>query len=436
MGGIVNYIVLISLEKKNISYTSILKRFMTYNILQLKTLIYINNNLLLIIKNFYKEIQPFFSIYTYMIEIDLVLLIPSYTFIIECFFSDIIFIWYNIYRFFKTQHINLTILTTPFLIHYLYKAQTTLVHILIWYKSFRTILIAMINVIIIFIILIDYYYINIIKQVGLWIVVGLLFFWLISGFNFFIKRYRYGKFTSAILRFWKRTNAVFWLIEGFLFSLFFYYYINSSQEPLYFYDSSSLNHDYLSSLPNMFWTSIVLIILIWYSYFILLQLAQYTVKQHILNLTVITLGLIYIFLLESYQFYYVISLFYENIWGFDFDTNIWTLEIEIPRLRVKHQYLLLALMAKYWHFIFIFLSWLFFIFKSYEQRHVNYIQLSWSVQNLLILFGLNILFIIQWIKWLVRRYYDIVYYWFFTDTNMFSIEIWLTECNNLISTFL
>ena len=305
----------------------------------------------------------------------------------------------------------------------------------IWYKSFKTLLLAILMTSLLGLLLVNFFYINILKQLAIWAIIGLLFFWLISGFNFFLKRYRYGKFTSAILRFWKRTNAIFWIVEGFLFSLFFYYYLNSSQEPIYFYDTSSLNQDYLFALPNMYFNYLLLVGLIWYSYYILLKLPQFIFRQYLLHLTVITLLFIYIFLLESYQLYYVLNLFYELTWVFDNESNVWVLETESPRLRAKQQYLILALIAKYWHFLFIFLGWLFFIFKSFEQKRVHYALFSWNIQNLIILFILNILFVAQWGKWLFRRFYDNIYYWFFTDSNMFSLNYITNELSLLIQNF-
>ena len=305
----------------------------------------------------------------------------------------------------------------------------------VWYKSFKTLLLTVIITSILGLLLINFFYINLLKQLAIWAIIGLLFFWLMSGFNFFLKRYRYGKFTSAILRFWKRTNAIFWIVEGFLFSLFFYYYLNSSQEPLYFYDTSSLNQDYLVSLPNVYFNYLLLVALIWYSYYILLKLPQFVFKQYLLHLTLVTLLFIYIFLIESYQVYYVLTMFYESTWLFDGESNVWVLESESPRLRAKQQYLVLALIAKYWHFLFIFLSWLFFIFKSFEQKRVHYALFTSNIQNLIILFILNILFIAQWFKWLFRRFYDNVYYWFFTDSNMFSINFIFNEFVLLLKNF-
>lgn len=281
-------------------------------------------------------------------------------------------------------------------------------------KSF--VLPLVISLVLIFI-LISYFTIDTLTHGGVWIVVGFLFFWLMSGFNFFLKRYRFGKFTSAIQRFWKRTNSYFWLIEGFLFGLFFYYYLNSSQEPLYMFDESNLNQNHLSSLPSVYLSFILLIFMIFYSYYILINLNSFTFKQKLTHLTLVTVGLLFIFLIESYQFYYIITLFYENVWFFDAEHATWDLTFENPRIRVKQQYLILALIAKYWHFLFIFFSWIFLILKVYEQKKIYYPLFGLNLQNFIILFCLNILFTVNWVKWIIRRYYDVTYYWFFIDIN-------------------
>lgn len=104
------------------------------------------------------------------------------------------------------------------------------------------------------------------------------------------------------------------MIEGFLFCLFFYYYINSSQEVYYFFDESNLNQNFLTSLISFYSTSIVLIFLIMYSIYLMLNLANLTYKQQIMHIKIITILMVYIFLLECYQFYYVITLFSELTW--------------------------------------------------------------------------------------------------------------------------
>lgn len=337
--------------------------------------------------------------------------------------------WYNYIFYYKknfTGHAKKFLPSITDLKYYLYHS----------YLLIKNIIIPIIVSLLFILLLIDYFSVNFLKQIAVWIVVGLLFFWLMSGFNFFLKRYRFGKFTSAIQRFWKRTNAYFWLIEGFLFILFFYYYLNSSQEVLYMFDESNLNQTFLLPITAFYLNLILLIILIIYSYYVLHNLVNYSYKQLLIHLTVITLTIIYIFLAECYQFYYVLTFFFENTLSLDEDHNSWVLTVDNPKIRLKQQYFLLALIAKYWHFLFIFFSWLFLVIKSYEQKRIYYNLFSLNIQNLLLLLLLNTLFITNWLKWLVRRFYDVSYYWFFTDYNNWSVHYQLSELYLIIGNLL
>ena len=51
---------------------------------------------------------------------------------------------------------------------------------------------------------------------------GFFTYLLISGFVFFLKKYKYGKYTTAMHRYWRRTFSIFWLLEGYLFLVFLY----------------------------------------------------------------------------------------------------------------------------------------------------------------------------------------------------------------------
>lgn len=189
------------------------------------------------------------------------------------------------------------------------------------------------------------------------------------------------------------------------------------------YDESNLNQLFLPNLVTFFFTIIIIIIIIFYSYYLILNIPTMSSKQQILHLVINSVLMIYIFLLESYQFYYLISTFFEITWDYSEDFKLWVLEQENPKIRVKTQYLTLALIAKYWHFIFIFFTWLFLLYKSYERKKIYYPIFGFVIQNCIILLLLNMLFCVQWTKWIFRRYYDTVYYWFFTDSNnLYSIE--------------
>jgi hypothetical protein len=72
-------------------------------------------------------------------------------------------------------------------------------------------------------------------------------YWLISGFVFFIKKYQFGKYTSVVQRFWRRTYILFWLIEITTFSVFLFLTINASQESFYMFDQISIFKTHLYS---------------------------------------------------------------------------------------------------------------------------------------------------------------------------------------------
>lgn len=302
----------------------------------------------------------------------------------------------------------------------------------VFYLFIRTFFIALLTMLSLVIYMFYFFKLNFFKQLAIWFILGFFFFWIMSGFNFFLKRYRFGKFTSAIQRFWKRTNMCFWLIEGFLFLIFFYYYLNSSQEPLYMYDTSSLNNDFLFNLITYYINIIFLVLSILFLYYLLLNLNSTVYTQQLIMLIPVSIIIFYIFFIESYQFYYVLTLFKEVTWTYSSEEQLWVLENESGRLRLKHQYTLLCLVAKYWHFLFIFISWVFFLMKSFEIQSITYTLLAVNMQNLIILICLNLLFLLNWVKWLIRRYLDAVYFWFFINTNLKFTHYFLQEILNLI----
>lgn len=315
-------------------------------------------------------------------------------------------------------------------------------HTIVFYNFFKTTIIALSLSILYFIYTVFFFKIQFLKQLAVWFVIGMLYFWLMSGFNFFVKRYQYGKFTSQIQRFWKRTNTCFWLIEGFLLLLFFYYFLNSSQEPLYMYDYSAINQEFLVSLQVIFVNIVLLSVVIYFMYFTLLRINSNSWTQLNVYLLVISVFVFFSFFLETYQFYYVISSFNERLWVFNEEENLWMIDIENPILRTKHQYLFVCLIAKYWHFLFIFLSWVFFLIKSFERRKVTYVLFGANLQNMVLLYVLNFACYIQWFKWLYRRFFDLPYTWFFTNIDnkfffrlFFEIKLLILNLFNLNESF-
>jgi hypothetical protein len=299
------------------------------------------------------------------------------------------------------------------------------------FKSIIYILIPIVVTLLYFYLSLFYIEIEATKQITLWFIVSILFYFLISTFNNFLIKYKYSKFTSAIQRFWRRTGIIFWLIEGFLFILFFYYFLNSSQEPLYMFDYSSLNQELLIQLKVSYKNLILISLSIYFSFILILNNNFLNYYQNFILLIIISINIFYMLYIETYQFVYIISIFSEKQWIFDEDDNFWVLEFEQNNLRVKQHYFILCLIAKYWHFIFIFISWFFFLLKSLENNKINYNLLGYNVQNLIILYFLNLFCLVQWFKILFKKFLEVVYYWFFIefDEKFFTVisqEILLT----------
>lgn len=78
------------------------------------------------------------------------------------------------------------------------------------------------------------------------------------------------------------------------------------------YDEANLNQLLTFSLTTTFYSYTLLVFLIFYSFYILLNLVNFNTRQLTVHLGLTTVVLLYIYLLESYQFYYVITSFYEN----------------------------------------------------------------------------------------------------------------------------
>ena len=254
-----------------------------------------------------------------------------------------------------------------------------------------------------------YIQIDLTKQIALWYFFGISYYLLISTFNSFLIKYKYGKFTSAIQRFWKRTGIVFWLIESFLFLLFFCYFLNSSQEPLYMFDYSNLNQELLIQVKTTYKNLIVLSIAIYISFILMFNLNYLQFSQNIILLLIILLIIFYSLCIESYQFVYIISLFGDKVWLFEDISQSWSLEIEQNSSRVKQQYFAYCLIAKYWHFIFMFISWFFFFIKTLEIKKLSYTMLGYNTQNLLIIYILNLMCLIQWLKFCYKKFLEITY---------------------------
>lgn len=287
--------------------------------------------------------------------------------------------------------------------------------------------VVIVSAIIIFFGLYTSLYLNSLKQVGFWFICTNLFLWLFSTFNFFIKRNRFGKFTGAVQRFWKRANASFWIIELCLFVLGFYYFLNASQEPLFMYDTAALQLQHFINPTSSYWSLFLLGLVVYVGHILLLYTTRITYRQQAVALLLI-IGLVVTLLsVESYQFYYLISSTLETKLVFDSDAGVWTLDWESERLRTKYYYFNFCLILKYWHFVFMSLSWVFFVVKSFELKRIRYAILGFNIQNTLIVYFLSLAYQVYWLKWSAIKYLDKIFYYFSADLDSFSFSDFINE---------
>lgn len=253
------------------------------------------------------------------------------------------------------------------------------------------------------------------KITFIWGVVAMIAYWLLSGFVFFIKKYQFSKFTSAIQRFWRRSYILFWLIEFSLFSVFFYLTLNANNESWYMYDQLQVFKtgffSWRSFLPRIY----PLIGLMVVGYILLISLKWNLFSKHLMWLGLLTLILLYVVWCEFYQFFHVVNFYGNFNWMFDGDEKIWSLELENRKTRTINHYIMLMIMLKFWHIVFIFIIWVFFLLRCFEVGRVRYPLFSANIQNFLILYLFAWVTMFPWIKFILRKYLDMPYYWFYIN---------------------
>ena len=252
-------------------------------------------------------------------------------------------------------------------------------------------------------------------------------YWLLSGFVFFFKKYQFGKYTSVIQRFWKRSYILFWLIEGGTFGVFLFFTINASQESFYMFDQISIFKTHLYSWKLFFLKLFPTVILIILLFLIIISIKYNIYSKYSLFLFFITFFMFNIVWLEFYQFYHVIN-FYSNInWTYDLDEHFWILEQEPRRTRIVNHYVMILFILKFWHILFIFGFWIFFVLRCHETKRIRYSLLSANYQNIIILYIFVWVFMYPWFKFFFKNIIDSPYYWFYINNRRLFFRIVTTD---------
>lgn len=265
------------------------------------------------------------------------------------------------------------------------------------------------------------------KLVFEFFVLIMFFYWFMSGFTFFIKKYLYAKYTSSIQRFWRRSFMLFWLIETFVFLVFLYLTLNANQEPVYMYDYIQIYKTHLFSWRFFFLKIMPVALILFFGYFLLLNLKWSIFSKNRALVVLITLLIVYIFWLEFYQVFHLLQFYGNLVWVYDLDEHFWNLEVEMRRTRICNHYVMICFLAKFFHIIFILIFWIFFVLRIGELNRVRYPLLSANLQNFLFLYMMSWLFMYPWLKFYLRRYMDYSYYWFFIQTHKIGLKIFFND---------
>jgi hypothetical protein len=245
----------------------------------------------------------------------------------------------------------------------------------------------------------------------------MFFYWLVSGFVFFIKKYKFSKFTSVIQRFWRRAYILFWLLESCLLLVFLYLTLNASQESVYSLDQIAVFKAHTSSVKVFLPKMMVSIILIVLGYLLLLNLKWNFFRKQIIFVFLISVILIFNLLQESYQMFHALNFYSNLFWTYSVEDKLWSLEFDARRTRLVNHYTIILLILKYWHVVFIYFFWVFTALRSNESSSINYPIYSANFQNFVILFIMSFVSLYPQLKSLVAPFLTEPYFWFFLNPN-------------------
>lgn len=265
------------------------------------------------------------------------------------------------------------------------------------------------------------------KIVAFWIIFGMVAYWLLSGFVFFVKKYQFSKYTTAIQRFWRRSYILFWLIEFSLFMVYVYLTLNANQESFYMFDQIQVFKTHLFSWRSFLLKFFPLTVLLILGYFLLLSLKWNVLSKNSLLVTIITLIIVNVVWVEFYQFFHVVNYYGNFNWVYEADEKMWSLELEPRKTRTVNHYVMLLLILKFWHIVLIVAFWVFFILRGLEIGRLRYPLLSANLQNFLILYLFAWVNMFPWLKFVLRRYIDMPYYWFYVNNRELGYRVFFND---------
>lgn len=253
------------------------------------------------------------------------------------------------------------------------------------------------------------------KVIFQWFVIFMLLYLLVSGFVFFVKKYQFSKYTSVVQRFWKRSFIIFWVLELFLLSIFLFLTLNASQEYVHTLDNSQIYKKHLLSLRLFLIKSVPAALMIVLTYYTMLNLKWSTFSKSNIFTIVITFIISYLTWSEFYHYYHISNFYGNLVWIYDNNDKLWNLELEVRRTRIYNHYYNLLIFIKGVHVFFIFGFWIFTMLRNDELDRYRYPLFAANLQNFILLYVLNYIYILPYIKYSYRKYYNYPYKWFYIN---------------------
>ena len=253
---------------------------------------------------------------------------------------------------------------------------------------------------------------------------------LVSGFVFFLKKYRYGKYTTAMHRFWRRSFSIFWALEGFLFVVFMYLTVLANQEPFFMYDNIQFFKDYTYSWRLFLSENIIVLLIATLLHLVLIRVKDITGQK--LSIIILAVSVLYFFLtyVEFYQFYYTVSHYNPTVWVFDYEFSKWYIDFETTqtkRTRILLHFVTICLIAKFWHFIFILIFWVFSVSKWIQFSTISYQLMGANLQNAIILYLLNWILMYPWAKVAFRKFLYRHYKWLYVNLRSIGSRVFYND---------
>jgi len=88
---------------------------------------------------------------------------------------------------------------------------------------------------------------------------------------------------------------------------------------------------------------------------------------------------------------------------------------------------MLMSILKFWHIVFIFGFWIFFVLRSLEIGRIRYPIFSANLQNFIILYLFAWVNMYPWLKFILRKYMDMPYYWFYVNNRRLGVRVFFND---------